>query len=55
MLLGASEDNVEIEIVPDINICNTKENDGTEGWNRNISHLQCGGRKICRYMKQEVF
>lgn len=27
---------------------------GTEGWNKNISHLQSGGREIRRYMKQQV-
>lgn len=54
VLLSASEDKVEREGVQDINICKTKKNDSTEGWNKNRSHLQSGGREIRRYMKQVV-
>lgn len=55
VLLSASEDKVEREIFQDIYICSTKKKKkGTEGWNKNMSNLQSEGRKIQRYMKQEV-
>lgn len=54
VLLSAGEEKVERQTVQNIYICSTKKNDGTEGWNKSISHLQSGERKIHRYMKQDL-